>query len=111
MDWSPYFIFTLCYCAATLGGLGATVKTRQKAGQFLTLYDVFAAFAFSGTAGTSFAMVGFEYLGGKAKPWQVIGSSGLLGLGIIKIPDAAAFLKRFLIAVGPSDDNDSPKDG
>lgn len=84
---SPLQIFIFSFLAAAVGAVGALPEGSY------TFSKVFRAIFYGGSSGTSIAMIGFDYLGGKAKPWGVIGTAWLIGLGYIKVPDLAVFKK------------------
>lgn len=90
--WTPLQVFLASYIAAAIGGVGALLSSDKP----ITLRTLGKALVYYGVAGCGFAMTGFEYIGGKEKPWRVIGSAALLGIGAIKMPDVAAIARRVL---------------
>lgn len=89
---SPLQIFMASFIAAAIGAVGALPEGSHSVGK------IFRAIIYGGSSGTSVAMVGFDYLGGKSKPWGIIGTSWLIGLGFIKVPDLAV-VKKLLNAM------------
>ncbi|BBO31054.1 hypothetical protein [Lacipirellula parvula] len=90
--WTPLQIFMASYAAAAIGGVGALLASDRP----ITLRSLGKALVYYGVAGCGFAMTGFEYIGGKEKPWRIIGFAALLGVGAIKVSDVAAVARRML---------------
>ena len=91
-DWSPLVVFTATYFAAALGGIGALLRSKEPIG----FRNVSEAIIYSGLAGTSLGLVGYEFLGGRKYPSIIIGCGALVGLQIIKIKDIKDILKRII---------------
>lgn len=105
---SPVTIFILSFLAASVGAIGSIVKIRRSRNEKATVGDVLEAVFYYGSAGTAFAMCGFEYLGGIKKPWIIIGSAWGVGLGFIKIKELPTYLRKFLNVLEPKDEPEPP---
>jgi hypothetical protein len=55
-----------------------------------------SAVLYSGAIGSFASMLGYEMLGGKAKPWRVIAFGGLIGLGLFSTEEIKALIGRFI---------------
>jgi hypothetical protein len=97
--WSHNFIFICCMLAAALSGF-ATLLMSDKP---ITSRNIGAYLLWFGMAGLGTSMLGFDYLGGKQKPWRVIGASIVIGMGVVKITDLGPVFMRVLrSAIGES---------
>lgn len=90
--WTPLQVFMASYVAAAVGGVGALLASDRP----ITLRSLGKAIVYYGVAGCGFAMTGFEYFGGKERPWRIIGLAALLGVGAIKVSDVTAVVRRML---------------
>jgi len=104
---SPITIFIFSFLAASVGAIGSVVKSRRAKGERATWGDILEAVFYYGSAGTAFAMCGFEYLGGSKKPWTVIGSAWGVGLGFIKIKEIPVYARKFLNVIESKNDDSS----
>lgn len=106
---SPVTIFMLSFLAASVGAIGSIVKIRRAKGQKPTVGDILEAVFYHGSAGTAFAMCGFEYLGGIKKPWIIIGSAWGVGLGFIKIKEIPTYMRKFLNVIETKNEPTPPE--
>lgn len=91
-NWTLNQIFACCLISAALSGF-ATLLMSEKP---LTIRNIMAYLLWFAAGGTATSMIGFEYLGGKEKPWRVIGSAIAVGMGIVKLSDIAPVIMKGL---------------
>lgn len=105
--WSHSTIFFCCLISAALSGFATLLMSEKE----INRRNFLGYLLWFGLAGTATSMVGFDYLGGKEKPWRVIGSAILVGMGVVKVTDWGGFITRSLRLVvnSSSSDKDEPK--
>jgi hypothetical protein len=90
--WTPQTVFVWTYIAAALSGLAALLRSSKP----LTTRTVLSAVLFYGAAGAGLGMFGYEFLGGKEKPWRVIACGMLVGVGLIRAENIRDLIKRII---------------
>lgn len=91
-QWTPQTVFLCTYVAAALSGVAELLRSTRP----ITPRTVLAAILFYGAAGSALGMVGYEYLGGKERPWKVIACGILVGVRVIHLADITTLLRRLL---------------
>jgi hypothetical protein len=91
-SWTPEQVFLVTYIAAALSGLGELLHSDRE----VTPRSFLAAILFYGAAGTGLGMLGYEYLGGKTRPWIVISCGLFVGIRAIKLSDIVRLLQKLM---------------
>ena len=86
----PNQIFGFVFAVSSVAGLASLLRSSQP----LTTRNVLSAFLNSGMFGLGVAVVWYEYYGGAAHPWFMIGISLLAGLGGTSMLDFAIQLAQ-----------------
>lgn len=115
--WTPERIFIIAYIASSLSGLAALLWSGKPLctdqgwlGVGQALRKILASMIYFGAAGTALGMVGFEWLGGREKPWRVIGCAMGVGLGAIDRETYKAFFKNILTVFSSNGKNGNGED-
>jgi hypothetical protein len=103
--WTHNQIFLCCLASAALSGF-ATLLMSDKP---INGRNILAYLFWFALAGTGTSMLGFEYLGGKEKPWRVIGSAIMVGMGVVKLTDLGPVMTRALRSMVGATGNGSHK--
>lgn len=90
--WTPLQVFIAAYVASALSGLAGLLWSAKP----LTVRSACASVLYYGAAGTGLGMLGYEYLGGKEKPWRVIGCAMLVGIGVVDLATLQRLATRLL---------------
>lgn len=102
-QWSNNAIFLACLASATLGGFASLLRSETP----ITIRVFFAYLLWFGMAGLATSLVGFELLGGRKRPWVVIGIATFVGMGIVKTTALIPyFLKVLKVASTQGTDDD-----
>lgn len=89
--WTPLQVFMALAVSTFFAGMGGYARANKDA----TVRELLSAGAYWSALSTGVCMAGFEMLGGKEKPWRVLGIGVLIALGIIGQED----IKRFVSSV------------
>lgn len=95
-SWS---IFAIAFAAAGLGGFSALLGSDRP----LTLRSGTWAIFWHGSIGSGIGMLGYEYLGWKARPAAIVGFAFLWGAGIVSLEFIKTLVSRMLGGNGGSD--------
>jgi hypothetical protein len=79
--WTPLQVFIVLLIGTFIAGFGGHARANRNA----TLRELLASGLYWSAVSTSFCMAGYEWIGGKEKPWRVLGIGGLIALGIINM--------------------------
>lgn len=91
-QWNPLQVFAVTCAASALAGLAGYLRP----GQAVTVRGCVQSFLYSGAFGAAVPMIGYEWLGGKEKPWRIIGVGMLIGLGVLGQVEIRSLVRRFL---------------
>jgi hypothetical protein len=83
------------YALSAVSGLGGVLLSNKT----LTTREVVGTIIVYGGLGTGMGMLGYEYLGGKAAPWRVMGCGMLIGVKAIKPKAVADMARKILVAL------------
>lgn len=100
-SWSNGTIFLCCLLSASLSGFATLLMSEKE----INRRNFLGYLLWFGLAGTATSMVGFDYLGGREKPWRVIGSAILVGMGVVKVTDWGGFVTRSLRLIANQKDD------
>lgn len=103
-QWSHDAIFLACLLSATLGGFASLLRSETP----ITGRNFCGYLLWFGLAGMSTSMVGFKWLGGKEQPWMVIGTSTLVGMGVVKTTSLVPFFLKLIKTAASQNDKDDP---
>jgi hypothetical protein len=90
-SWTPLQVFFVLMVGTFLAGMGGYARANKTA----TIREMLAAGAYWSALSTSVCMMGYEFIGGREKPWRVLGTGVLIALGIIGADD----IKRIVQSV------------
>lgn len=90
--WTPFQVFLVLMCGTFASGVVSELRSNKEA----TLRELFSAGAYWSALSTSFCMMGYEWIGGKEKPWRVLGTGVLIALGIIGADDIKRVVQSIL---------------
>lgn len=85
-NWTHLEIFFACFVTAALSSLVTySYSTVNSPDQKFEWRKACTYPFYFGAAGIVTCMLGFDYFGGKAKWYQVVGIAGSIGLGVLKV--------------------------
>lgn len=94
-NWTPEQLFLVTYFVSAISGLGGLFVSNKT----ISFRDIVGTILLYGGLGTGIGMLGYEYLGGKAAPWRVVGCGMLVGCKAIKLKSLSEVAQKVLAAI------------
>jgi hypothetical protein len=101
-EWNHVQIFIACFVASAGSALSAYAFSTVDSAQRFEWRKACKYPFYFGCLGTFFCMLGFDFLGGKKKWYQVVSVAGLTGLGVLKVDFLTQVARNVLVGIlGP----------